>query len=78
MDMLKVFEKAGYKDIVSIHDYPKYNFRKEGEFFYSLTIQREAATDINDRICEIVFGENDLIDFIMRAEMALRLNDYKN
>lgn len=51
MDMLKLFEtRSGVPRMTVIHDYPKYTFRREGEFFYSLSIQSE---DTDDRICEI-------------------------
>lgn len=69
MDMIKLFERLhGISRMTVIHDYPKYTFRREGEFFYSLSIQNE---DTDDRICEIIFGENDLINLIMKAEMVL-------
>jgi len=69
MDMLKLFEtRSGVPRMTVIHDYPKYTFRREGEFFYSLYIQSE---DTDDKICEIIFGENDLINLIMKAEMVL-------
>jgi hypothetical protein len=63
MDFIKVFEEKYPR----IHDNPKYIFRRTGEFYCTLIVQ---AND-GSTICEIVFGENDLIDLIMKAEMLL-------
>lgn len=71
MDMIKIFERFRPGSITKVYDYPKYNFRRENESFYSLIVQPDNATNINDRICEIFFSENDLIDLIMKAEMVL-------
>ncbi len=53
-------------------DYPEYTFRKQGDFHYSLRVRDRKS---GNQILEINFMEPDMMEFIMQAEMVMRVKE---
>lgn len=66
MDLLRINHTVGVGG--ELYENPDYSFRKEGDFHYSLRVKDRSGAGL----LEIFFMESDMVDFIMRAEMALR------